>query len=222
MENFPSNSKMPQKPPNEERPGPEEPPRAEKRVESVVQGEVVRRKKPLGKRFAETFIGGSAKAAGAYVFYDVLIPALRDTVSDMITQGVDRLIHGESTRSASRRTSVYGRSSSPYVSYNRVSTSRREESREPRDRLSHRARSTHDFDEILLDTRAEAEQVIDHLYDLLEKYGFATVQDFYDLVEVSGTYTDQNWGWTELRGAQPRKVGGRYLVDLPRPELLKK
>ena len=78
----------------------------------------------------------------------------------------------------------------------------------------------HDFDEIVLDQRAEAEEVIDRLYDVVSRYESATVADLYDLVGLPSTHTDHKWGWTDLRGAGVSRIRDGYLLDLPDPEPL--
>lgn len=191
----------------------------EKKVQKIVQSEVQRRKKPLGKRMTETFVGGDAKSVWGFVTLDVLIPAAKDMLADAVSQGVERMIFGEA-RSTSRRTGR--RPNDPYISYNRYSSSSRrpEPARDPRQNISRRARASHDFDEIILATRVEADEVIDRLFDLVSKYESATVADLYDLVGISGSYTDDKWGWVDLRGAGVTRVRNGYLLDLPRPEPL--
>lgn len=194
-------------------------PREEKKVERIVQSEVVRRKKPLGRKLSDTFVSGDARSVWAFVAVDVLIPAAKDMIADAVSQGVERMIYGEA-RSTSRR---HGRRpNEPYTNYNRYSSPyRRPDPREERrPQLSRRARANHDFDEIILPTRAEADEVLDRLFDLVSKYESATVADLYDLVGVSGNYTDDKWGWVDLRGAGITRVRHGYLLDLPRPEPL--
>lgn len=200
---------------------PERPKPDEKKVEKIVQTDVVRRKKPVGKRFAETFVGGDAKSVWGFVVLDVLVPAAKDMFADAVSQGVERMIFGEA-RSSSRRTGR--RPNEPYISYNRYSGSRRlgppDDADRHRQSLSRRARASHDFDEIILGTRVEADEVLERLYDLVDKYESATVADLYDLVGVSGNYTDDKWGWLDLRGAGITRVRNGYLLDLPKPEPL--
>ncbi len=195
-----------------------------KKIEKVVAGGVVRRKKPLGKRFAETFVGGDAKGVWNYVLFDVLIPAAKDMASDAVTQAVERMLFGENRSSSRRSASRRGGKPNDYVSYNRYSSpsnppwhDRRDESSR---NVSRRARASHDFDEIILATRAEAEEVIDRLFDLVSKYESASVADLYELVGVTGSYTDDKWGWTDIRGAGATRVRNGYLLDLPKPEPL--
>lgn len=211
MENeFPGNSHRSKKATHPEK----EP----KKVEKVVTSEPIRRKKPLGKRFVETFVGGDAKGVAGYVAFDVLIPAAKDMVADAMSQGVERMLFGEARSTSRRGHGPRPGGSGGYVSYNRYAPSSLRP--EPRVGPSRRARATHDFDEIILATRVEAEEVIDRLFDLVSRYESATVADLYELVGVSGSYTDDKWGWTDIRGAGVTRVRNGYLLDLPRPEPL--
>lgn len=214
MEDFPANSRRPAREVKAEKP-------EAKKVERVTQGEVVRRKKPLGKRFTETFVGGQdVQGVWGYVVMDVLVPAAKDMAADAVSQGIERMLFGEA-RSTSRRTGARPGGHTPYNRYSPSSAlGRREDPRESRRELSRRSRANHDFDEIILATRVEAEQVIDRLFDLVLKYEFATVADLYELVGISGNYTDDKWGWTDIRGADVQRVRNGYLLDLPKPEPL--
>lgn len=202
---FPSNSKHPAK-----KAAP-----AKKAVEKVIAGEAVVKKQTLGGKVKEQFVRAEAKVVAGYVLFDVIIPAVKDLISDSISQGADRMLFGDSSRSRGRsKTGEFGR-----VAYNRMSQSSppwKRDSRAP----SHRARATHDFDEIVLATRDEADTVIDRLFDLVSQYEVASVADLYDLVGATSNYTDQKWGWTDLRGAGVSRVRSGYLLDLPRPEPL--
>jgi hypothetical protein len=208
VEEFPSNTRK-ARIPDENEP---------KKIEKVTTGEVVTRKMPLGKRLLGTFFGGDAKGVVGHVIAEVLLPAAKDAIADAFSQGIERLIFGEA-RSTSRRTGQRPGGSSGYVNYNRYSSptsppaGRREEPRN----VSRRARGAHDFDEIILATRIEAEEVIDRLFDLVARYEQATVSDLYELVGVSGNFTDEKWGWTDVRGAGVTRIRNGYLLDLPRP-----
>jgi len=207
MESYPPNSRKPPKPVEEE----------PKKIEKVIEGTVIRRKKPAWKRITESFGGGDFRTVGSYVMLEVLIPAAKDTLADVVSQGIERMLFGEA-RSASRRTGY--RPGQGYVSYNRYGPKtqygRRDEPRNP----SRKARTTHDFDEIILSTRVEAEEVIDRLFDIVARYESASVKDLYELVGVPPNYTDDKWGWTDIRGAGVTRITGGYLLDLPKTEPL--
>lgn len=206
MEDFPSNSKFPKQK--------EDP----KKLDPVVTGRVVRRKQPLGRKFKDTFVGGDARAVWAVVFLDVLVPSAKDMIVDAGKEMIERMIYGDSTtprrRSAARAASNFG-----HVAYNRMYTPQSPSKHEDRDdRRSRRKPSPLDFDEIILDTRVEAEEVIDRLFDLVAQYDVARVSDLYELLGISGPYTTQKWGWRDIRGAGVTKVRNGYLLDLPVPE----
>lgn len=209
MQQYPSNSQ------NKHKAEPEP-----KVIQQVVTGEVIRKKQGLGKRFKEVFIGGDSQNVWAYVAYDILIPAVKDTVSDAVSMGIERMLFGEGRSSPSRR----GRSSGSagytnYGSYSTSSTKNRYGREEPR-QMSRKARSAHNFDEIILETRAEAEEVVSRLFDLVERYGAASVNDLYELVGVTGDFTDERYGWTDMRGARVDRTRNGYLLNLPSPDLL--
>lgn len=210
MENFPSNSH------NEKKAAPVTK-REPKKVEKVVSGGVVRRKKPLSKKFADIFIGESAKSVWRYIAFDVLVPAAKDMVYDAFSQGLDRTLFGDTRH---RHGSSRSHSSGSYISYNRFGSNPYQRAPEPRREMSRRGRATHDFDEIILETRVEAEEVINRLFDLISQYETATVADLYEMLGQSGNFTDEKWGWVDIRGAGVTRVRGGYLLDLPRPEPL--
>ena len=189
-------------------------------IEKVVTGEVRRAKPGLGKRFKEVIVGGDAHSVGGYILFDVLIPAFKDTVADAFSQGIEKLLFGEA-RSTSRRTGFRpSGGTTSQVSYNKYATPpwRKEQREEPR--ISRASRATHSFEEIILATRREAELVIDRMHELIERYGECTVSNLYELVGETGDFTDEKYGWTELRGAQVRRAHSGYMLDLPRPEPL--
>jgi hypothetical protein len=206
---FPANSRK-------SKVGDPEPP---KRVERVVTGEAKRRRKPLGKQFMDTFVGGDPKEAARQMISGVIIPSARDMIVDAITQGAERLIFGETRRrsSSSRPGGV-----SNYVNYatRAAGAGRTPEDHSPR--LSQRrTRSGFNFQEISIPTRAEAEEVLSRLDDLVDQYDTASVADLYALVGLKAAHTDQRWGWTSVRGSTPRRLrDGTFLLDLPDPEPL--
>lgn len=213
---FPSNSRRPSK--SAPRPDKLEPP---KKVEKAIIGEVVVRKKPLGRRFVETFFGGDAHGVGAYLLMDVLIPAVKDLVVDIVTTGAERAIFGDN-RAPSRRSGYrpFGAQQS-YTQYNRYATaspSQREDRRvQPESR---RARNAPNHEEIIFATRAEAQEVLDRLFDLISQYEQATLSELKELVGLTGEWTDENWGWRDIRGTGIVLTRSGYLLDLPRPEYL--
>lgn len=185
----------------------------EKKVEKVISGEAVKRQKPLGRKVAETFAGDDVQSVGNYILFDVVLPAAKAMISDAASQGVERLLFGDSARSAKPG------NRSGYTSYNRMYSGGASTASKPRE-ISRRARTNHEFDEVILTTRGEAEEVLERLGDLVDEYDSATVSDLYDLVGITGSFTDDKWGWTDLRTAGVSRVREGYLLSLPRTQPL--
>lgn len=185
----------------------------DKNVEQVTSGGVIRKKKSLRSQFKETFIAGDVKSSIRYVAFDILLPALRDMLWEAGSGGIEKLIFGDSRRRGSTipQTGPLGN-----VAYHRMTgpSSRLAGSARAMSRM---ARARHDFDEIVLESRVEAEDVIDRLFDLVSRYEQATVADLYDLVGIPSSHTDHKWGWSDLRGAGVTRVRDGYLLDLTDP-----
>lgn len=186
----------------------------DKTVERVTTGEAKLRKKSLRKQFTETFVAGDLKSAMLYSVLDVLLPAARDMVVETIQQGVEKLFTGDTRRrgSISPQHGATG-----YVSYNRMASGIVSRMSSPQRAMSRQARARHNFDEIVLEDRTEAENVIDRLFDLVSRYETASVADLYELVGLASAHTDHKWGWSNLAGAGVSRIRGGYLLDLPDP-----
>lgn len=212
---FPSNSSR--KPPVEKR----IPDAQDKQVKKVVVGEVVRRKKPLSKRMREMFTGEEDGSIGEYVLVDMIIPALKDLIADVIIGSTERKLFGQASGRRHRRPGGNGpanRFAYDQVGRNPVGrASGRDEGRG----LSRNARARHDFDEIVIPTRPEAEEVLTQMFDLIDRYNEVSVAEFFELVGVPGNFADRRHGWTDLRGSRvSRANGGGYVLDLPPTEVL--
>lgn len=193
----------------------------EKKIERVTTGTVIQRKKPLGKRFAETFGGGDAQGVASYILQDVLLPAAKDMVADAVSQGIEKMLFGEARGGGRSRLNNTRKSASTYTSYNKfaVNPGHRREVENPKP-MSRRAKATHDFDEIILASRAEAQQVLEQMVTLVDEYEEATVADLYEMVGMTSDFTDNNWGWSSLRGSSVSRVRDGWLLDLPQPEVI--
>lgn len=181
-----------------------------KKVEKVVTGKVVQQKKTFTEKFVSTFIGDEPSNVLGYILYDVLIPTAKDTIVDIVKGGIEMLVKGSRSNYNSSRND----NRSSYFNYNGVSSGTRNRPQQPTYRYNGRSRDN--FDNILLASREDAEAVLQQLSDFIYDYGQATVADLYDLVGITGNFTDNKYGWFNLNGAKPRMVRGGYKLDLPR------
>ena len=184
-------------------------PREPKVVEKVVTGEVVTRKKSLGRKFKDLFISTDAKGVVAYICTDVLLPAARNMIVDGASKGVERLMYGENT--AQRR--QYGQG--PRITYN--SPVNRGQMSYP-GAVANRGRAQtprQSHDDVVLSSREEAETVVERMHDLISQYEAVSVADFNELVGLPSNHTDNKWGWLYLRGVSVQQVRDGYLINLP-------
>lgn len=177
----------------------------EKKVQKVVRGKVKTKKKKTSLK--DIFISEDAANVKSYVFMDVLVPAVKKAISDIVRDGIDMILYGEAR---GRKSS----SNASYVSYRSYSDRDRREERRYSDS---RVRSAYSYNDIILENRGEAEDVLTRMDELIDTYGIVSVADMYDLVGISGNYTDNKYGWTNLRNAEPVRVRDGYMLKLPKP-----
>lgn len=187
----------------------EEPKKEIKKVASATK-----RKKSMAKKFKEAFVGedGDDQSVADYILYDVLVPAAKNTISDMVTGGIEMILYGE-RRGSSRMNRDRGRS---YVNYSGYSTRRDNDRARNSSRVRRSARDRVYNDDIVLPTRGEAEQVIDSLLDIIDQYGSASIADLYSLTGIDSDFTDNSYGWTNLSTASVSRTRDGYILNLPR------
>ena len=182
-----------------------------KEVKKVTTGAVIQRNQSMFRRMIASLVSTeSSQSVGEYLMLEVLIPAAKNMIVDTIEQAANRFFYGDSRP---RGTTTGARPG--YTSYNRIHSSAPLTTPGVRS-ISQRTRTNHEFSEVILETRGEAEDVIDGLRILIEQYEVATVADLYDLLGASGNFTDNQWGWYDLRSASVRHVRQGYLLVLPR------
>lgn len=191
--------------PNSHKSKEQQEPVPEKKLEKVVQGKVTTKKKSEVSKLADIFVPGDVANVKSYVIMDVLVPAVKKAISDIVTNGIDMILYGESGRT--RKSGPASRVSySQYYDRDRVR----------RDREPVAPRANYSYNDILLDNRGEAEEVLARMDELVATYGMVSVADLNDLVGITGNYTDNNYGWTNIKSAYVQRVRDGYLLKLPR------
>lgn len=69
-------------------------------------------------------------------------------------------------------------------------------------------------------SRREAKLVLTCMQEVIDKYGWVTLSDFFDLVDYKSTYLDNKTGWRSLNGSRVSLIRyhGSYWIGLPRSE----
>ena len=175
-----------------------------KKLEKVVTGTVKTKKKGEIRKFTDVFVSEDISNVKNYIFMDVLVPAIKKAISDIVTSGTNMILYG-GTGGGSRSSRVDRIS---YTDYSKRSSAC------PVD--NYRSRSGYSYDDIILESRGEAEEVLTRMDELVEQYGVVSVDDLYDLVGRSCEYTDNKYGWTNIRNAEPIRVRDGYMLKLPK------
>ena len=183
----------------------------DKKIEKVINSTAKVKKKSSIHKFTDVFISEDASNVKSYILSDVLVPALKKLVTDIVKDGIDIILYGGARRGGSGNTSR-----ASYVSYNNYSNNRND-----RSLPSSRNGLAYSYNDIVLENRGEAEDVLTRMDELIDMYGEVSVADLYDLVGITGNYTDNKYGWTNIRNAEPVRVRDGYLLKMPKPGPLK-
>ena len=177
----------------------------DKKVEQVVVGKVRRKKKSDLRKMTDVFVSEDINNVKSYVVLDVLVPSIKKVISDVVTNGIDMILYGESGGTKKN-------SNSYRVSYRNYS----DKNDRKIDYSRNTSRNNYNFDDVVLDSRGEAEDVLMSMDDLISRYGMVTVADLYDLIGVTGNYTDNKYGWTDIRNASVVRIRDGYILKLPK------
>lgn len=175
----------------------------DKTVQKVAKGNLVKKKKSVIKSVAGMFIPVDEGDIYNDIVGDIIIPSIIDTFLDSLTA----LLKGSSTPS---------RRNSPKVSYRDYYDRSNPKSNDIR---REQPRKALDYDIVKLDSRREAELVLSALEDLIDRYGKASVADYYDLAGIditSSDYPSTRYGWEDLSGVRIIIFDGGYSLKLPR------
>lgn len=176
-----------------------------KRAEKVVHGKVKTKKNDM-RKFTDIFIAEDAANVKNYILMDVIIPFLKNAVYDIIVGALDMSLYGRRGKSGGRP--IGDRIS--YTDYNSVGR------RDDRPYNRTQTASGYSYDDVILESRGEAESVLVRMDEMMETYGQVRVADMYDLVGITGEYTDNNYGWTNIRNAEVVRVRDGYKIKMPR------
>lgn len=175
---------------------------AEKKVEKVVTGAVKVKKKNGFEKLAGTFVPDDVDNVKSYIMQDIIVPAIKDVILDAV-----RAFLGVNGRSGDDRRPTASRIS--YKDYYGRKDDR-PTANTPRNR------SGYDYEDYVITNRGEAEDVLSRMDEMISVYGMVSVADLYDLIGVTGNYTDNKYGWTDIRSASVVRVRDGYIVKMPK------
>ena len=72
------------------------------------------------------------------------------------------------------------------------------------------------WDDLIFENREDADEVLSTLNDLLNRYPSVSIADLKDLVGITGRYTDNKYGWTDIRQAYIERTRDGYILRMPK------
>ena len=180
-----------------------------KKIEKVTNGVVRVKKKSETRKFLDNLMGDQVQDIKSSIKNDYIIPAIRNTIWDVFTNTLDMILFGGTGGHARRR------STSEKISYRSYYDDRRSDSRRYDDRRE-RSRNSYDLDELVLETRGEAQAVLNAMDNIMDEYKIVSVADMYDLIGETCPYTAYKYGWTNIRNAEIVRVRDGYIIRMPK------
>lgn len=182
----------------------EEVPNEKREVKKVVS-KPVRTKKNEIRRLADIFISEDVSNVKSYIWMDVLVPTIKKAIVDIVTDGVNMIFFGgtgdrnkiNSNTSKISYRNFYDQKDTP--TYSQASSS-----------------AKFNYDDIIFETRGEAEAVREEMDNVIERYGFVTIADMYDMVELTPPFTSNKYGWSNISSSRVIKTRYGYVIDLPK------
>lgn len=177
-----------------------------KRAEKIIHGKV-KTKKNNTRKLTDVFITEDAANVKNYVLFDVIVPSIKKALYDLVVGALDMTLFGGRGGSGGKRPTSDKVS---YRDYNSISR------RDERSYGNTRTTTGYSYDDIVLESRGEAESVLSRMDEMIEQYDAVRVADLYDLVGITGDYTDNKYGWTNIRNARVVRTRDGYKIEMPR------
>lgn len=180
-----------------------------KKVNAVVASSNVKEKSGFQK-FFNRFISEDVDDIGDYILTNVLIPASKKLIVDV----VEGLVYPGGRRGGQT-------SSGPNVISFR--NYRAESEKKANVRPSNYSKSVLEYDDIWFESdeegssRYKAEKVLNKMYELIENYGLVSIADYYQLCgKHQFPFTYDNYGWYDLRSAEILPYCGGHYIKMPK------
>lgn len=189
---------------------------AVKTERKAVTGRV--KKESLGSKFKRAFFGENVENVGEYMLFDVAIPAFKATISDMIGNGIEVLLFGESR---GRR----GRGGNNYSSYASLSRSDRDRGRDSS--YSRNSRRSITYSDISFDTKSDCKEFLSEILDYVKEYErisvavYCSILNQYTEEKIATSWRDDRVGWylDDFRDINSMIIRTRdgWEIDIPNP-----
>lgn len=171
---------------------------------AVVSGRV-KKKRNVVERVADKFISDNVGNIRGYLLDDVIVPGITNTIRNIITSFANMIFKAPPTP-----TKLGGLSK---ISY-RDSYGMNAMTRAANTPMTILEQST--FDDIILDSREDADILLATLQDIIARQRYVTVFDMYSQARIKCPYTYQSYGWTDISTARVLATREGFLLKMPK------
>ena len=188
-----------------------------KKLKPVInKNSVVSTKTPLRKKISGAFIKEDIKDVKKFIISDYVIPGIKVGILNALSM----IFMGEAMgrwpfdEKSDRSRGYYDRAS--YSDYYRSRSGYGYDSRD-RDREEYRGKLYNekmDYRNVILRNRDDAEKIIRCMHARIDEAGAVSVAEMFDLLDISTSYTDNNWGWSSHRDIGIKRIPAGYLIDV--------
>lgn len=187
-----------------------------KKEAKVIAKAKVSKTSPI-KEALKTFFVNDLPDIANHLVVDVAIPAAKNAITDMVTQGIQQLLYGAVDVNRGRSSTYTSYGSSSRTTYTRGAPNN-VRYLEPRNAVR---QNTLRVDDLIFDSKADATEVIEYLAETIERYGQVSVASLYSSVGIQPKYTDERWGWTTLDAFELRSSRDGWIIVSDSPEPIK-
>ena len=169
----------------------------------VTDGTAKVKKKSEARKLLDVFVSEDIPNIKQFVIMDVIVPTIKKTIVDVVET---IFLGGPSNHRRSSNTT------------DKISYRNYYERKDDGGRYYNNSRSTSgfDYDDIIFPSRGVADAMIDEMSNVIERYGFVSVGDMYDMAELSAPYTSYKYGWHSVRDAEIVRVAEGYVIKMPK------
>lgn len=176
-----------------------------KKVDYTAPKGKVTLKKSKMNSLGKSVIQGSITDAITVAITDLIVPAGRDLLFNVVNSVAQTLIYGESEQPPVSN----GVNRIPYSSisnYNRVGrpTSRVQKIRQRPE------------DGFIFERKSDADTILEELRNACDSFGVVSVQSLYEICDKTAPYTANKYGWMNLDDARVERTRDGYTLKLPR------
>lgn len=180
-----------------------------KKFEKVVKGKVTVKEQSDIQKLAGDFLAEDLKTVKDRLLVDYILPMLKNGVWSIVNSAISIALWGED-RSRGGTTNYSGPRTqrNSYDGYWQGSQSRQyNPGQTPRLNLQNL-----DFE-----SRGDADDTLSQMRDSIRSYDQVSVGDLWDMMGITPSNTEYNYGWHNLDGAYIKGIPGGYRLVLPRP-----